>query len=348
MRYLLLALLALLNACFWKGVQAPERDLQSAVEAMVAQVAPAEAGLLLAGLRDQSGKRSALTRLLDEEVAGALVRLGAQFELDQGEEEWRPAGPVPVRYLGAAWPPVLIAGQVLQDSAATYLRLQALDRAGARVLKSQTLRLEGRALDRRLSAAAKEGEQALGVQLHLLVLRAEGGFDQQLELVEGGKLRAGDRLQLRFRAGVDCHVYAWLYSSAGQQQDLFASQQVYKGALHETSWLKLDQANQVHTLYLIAAPRLDEDQSQLFEALAELMSQGQISNFTGIERIDQVVGQYLARYTPDQAAVPVPHLAPPAGAEEKFILGEGTVLKSRPLLLGGEGVLVQALSFEVQ
>ncbi|MCC7264800.1 MAG: hypothetical protein IT369_19965 [Candidatus Latescibacteria bacterium] len=155
-------------------------------------------------------------------------------------------------------------------------------------------------------------------------------------------------MKLRFRTGTDCQVYAWLYSSTGQQQDLFASQQVYKGRLQETDWLTLNEANQVQTLYLVAAPRLDEDKSPLFEALAELMREGQIQRFTGLDRIDQLVGQYLARYTPGREPVPVPRQIPPLGPEEKIILAEGTVLKSRPWLLSGAGVLVQALSFEVQ
>lgn len=336
------------QACFWAGSQPPAAQVQPAVEALVAQVAPPGVELAVLGLRDGSGKRSALTRLLDEELAGALVRTGMEFQLVEGEEVWDPQEWVPTRYWREVQAPVLLAGQVQEDSSWTYLRLQALDRAGGGLLAGQTLRLEGRVLSQRLKRAGTVAEQAISAQLHLLVLHQEGEFDQQVALGERRRLLVGDRLQLRFRAGADCQVYAWLYSSAGQQQDLFASQQVYKGRLHETPWFTLDQVNQVHTLYFIAAPHLDEDQSALFDNLTELIRQGQVHDFTGIEKIDEVVGAYLARYAPGQGAIPVQRQQTELGEEEKFILGEGTVLKSRPLLLKAAGVLVQALSFEVQ
>ncbi|MBM3276629.1 MAG: hypothetical protein FJY95_00900 [Candidatus Handelsmanbacteria bacterium] len=339
-------LLTALHACAWGGGQVAPGELQPVVAGLVAQVVPPDRPVLLVGLRDQAGKRSGLTRLLDEELAGAMVRAGADFALSEGEEDWNPPGAVPEPYWGGEG--VLLAGQVHADSTSIYLRLQALDRQGGQVLRTGTRRLEGRALAQRLEAAGRGAAAALAAQVQLLVLREEGGFSQQVELADQGRLQAGDRLQLRFRTGTDCQVYAWLYSSAGQQQDLFPGQQVYKGLLQETAWLTLDEANQVHTLYFVAAPRLDEDKSPLFESLAELMSQGQVKKFNGIEKIDQVVGQYLSRYAPGQATVQVSRQAPQRGEEEKIILGEGTVLKSRALLLSGAGMVAQALSFEVQ
>lgn len=341
-------LILVCQACFWAGPHPPGANVQSAMEVLVGQVAPPGQEVAVLGLRDGNGKRTALTRLLDEELVGALVRTGAELQLVEGEEAWNPQEGVPARYWRELQAPVLLAGQVQQDSAWTYLRLQALDRAGGGVLAAQTLRLDGRALGRRLALAPRAAEEAISVQLHLLVLRQEGGFDQQVALAERGRLQVGDRLQLRFKAGADCQVHAWLYSSAGQQQDLFASQQVYKGRLHETPWFTLDQVNQVQTLYFIAARHLDEDKSTLFEPLTELIRQGQVHDFTGVEKIDEAVGVYLARYAPGQGTLQVQRQQAALGGEEKFILGDGTVLKSRPLLLNAAGVLVQALSFEVQ
>lgn len=346
MRLLLLMALAC-QACFWTASPPPESEVRASVEALVAEVAPPGQEAALLGLRDGGGKRTALTRLLDEEVAGALVRTGAAFQLAEGEEPWGGEG-IPARYWRELGVPVLLAGQVLQDSNWTYLRLQALDRQGGRVLAGQTLRLDGRALGRRLEGAAAAADETMGMQVHLLVLHEEGGFERQVALAERGRLQVGDRLQLRFRAAADCQVHAWLYSSAGQQQDLFASQQVYKGRMQETAWLTLDQANQVHTLYIVAARHLDEDQSDLFEPLAELIRQGGVREFTGIEKLDEVVAGYLARFAPGQAAVAVQRQQPERGEEEGFILADGTSLKSRPLILSATGVLVQALSFEVQ
>lgn len=346
-RWWFLALLAC-QSCFWAGPQQREGEVQAGMEALIGQVLPPGREVAVLGLRDGSGKRTALTRLLDGELASALVRAGVELMVVEGDEAWAPEEGLPGHYWSDLKAPVLLVGQVQQDSTWTYVRLQALERAAGGVLAAQTLRLEGRVLNQRLQVAAPAAEASLSIPLHVLVLHEEGGFDRQVTLADKGHLQVGDRLQLRFKAGTDCQVYAWLYSSAGQQQDLFASQQVYKGRLQETNWLTLGQVNQVQTLYFIAAPHLDEDKSALFDNLAELISQGQVHEFTGVEKLDQVLGAFLARYAPGQGVVQIQRQQAALGEEEKFILSEGTVLKSRPLLLKATGVLAQALSFEVQ
>lgn len=343
---LLLLFLLSCQGCFWSGLHPAAGNVQAGMETLVARVVPPGREVVVLGLRDGSGKRTALTRLLDGELVSALVRAGVDLEMVDGDEVW--AEGLPGHYWDDLRAPVLLVGRVQEDSTWTYVRLQALERARGGVLAAQTLRLDGRALERRLQVAAPAAEEALTVQLHVLALHEEGGFDRQVALGERGRLQGGDRLQLRFKTGADCQVYAWLYSSAGQQQDLFASQQVYKGRPQETAWLALDQVNQVHTLYFIAAPHLDEDKSILFDNLAELIRQGQVHDFTGVEKLDQVLGAYLARYAPGQAAVQIQRQQGSLGEEEKFILPEGTVLKSRSLLLKATEVLALALSFEVQ
>ena len=348
MRCLLLVLLLAGQGCFWAGQRPPDGNVQAGVQTLVGEVVPAGREVALLGVRDGSGKRTALTRVLDGELASALVRAGVDLKVVEGDETWAADEVLPPHYWDEVAAPVLLVGQVQQDSSWTYLRLQALERANGGVLAAQTLRLDGQSLNERLLVAGPAAEGALSIELHLLVLHEDGGFDHQVSLEDNGRLQVGDRLQLRFKAGTDCQVYAWLYSSAGQQQDLFASQQVFKGSRRETSWLTLDQVNQVQTLYFVAAPHLDEDKSTLFDNLAELIRQGQVTRFTGIEKLDQALATYLARYAPNQAAVQIQRQQDALGGEEKFILGEGTVLKSRPLLLKAAGVLVQALSFEVQ
>ena len=227
MRWLLLLLCC--QGCFWAGPHLSAGEVQAGMESLVSQVVPSGQEVAVLGLRDSSGKRTPLTRLLDEELASALVRAGVELKLVEGDEVWNPDEGLPARYWDELKAPVLLVGQVQEDSTWTYLRLQALGRARGGVLAAQTLRLEGRALSQRLKVALPAAEEALSIQLHLLVLHEEGGFDRQMSLGEKGRLQVGDRLQLRFKTGADCQVYAWLYSSAGQQQDLFASQQVYKG-----------------------------------------------------------------------------------------------------------------------
>lgn len=347
MRALCLVLMCCWQGCFWGPGQLPTPLPQGQIEAALRPLVPAGQGLVLAGVRDGQGKRTALTRVLDEQLAGALVRLGADFAVAEGDEDWDPAVGVPPRYWEGQ-EPLLLTGQAQPDSTALYLRLQVLSRAGQHVVAAQTLRLPVGALEARVAATPGAATAAaLQLQVQVLALHEEGGFEAQVALADGGRLRAGDRLKLRLRAGSDCQVHAWLYSTAGQAQDLFASQQMYKGQLQETDWLTVDQANLVQTLYVVAGEHLDEDKSELFASLAELLRLGQVQQFTGLEKVDQVVGQYLARQVTGRAAVPVQRQSPPLGAEEKIILGNGTVLKSRPWLLKGAGVLVQALSFEV-
>lgn len=348
MRRLLLCALLACQGCFWAGPGQTGGNVQAGMESLVGEVVTPGREVAVLGLRDHDGKRTALTRLLDGDLASALVRAGVDLRLVEGDEVWAPEEGLPGHYWQDLGAPVLLVGQVQEDSSWTYLRLQALGRAGGGVLAAQTLRLDGRVLSRRLQAATPAADEALSIQLHVLVLHGEGGFDHQVTLGEKGHLQVGDRLQLRFKTGTDCQVYAWLYSSAGQQQDLFASQQVYKGRPQETPWLTLDQINQVQTLYFIAAPHLDEDKSALFDNLAELIRQGQVRDFTGVEKLDQVLGTYLLRYAPGQATVLIQRQQGTLGEEEKFILTDGTVLKSRPLLLKATGVLAQAFSFEVQ
>ena len=255
---------------------------------------------------------------------------------------------MPARYWSELKSPVLVVGQVQEDSTWVYLRLQALERNGGRVLGAQTLRLEGWSLRQRLNTAIPAAAEGLSVQLHLLVLHQEGGFDRQVPLEDHGRLQVGDRLQLRFKTGADCQVFAYLYSSQGEEQDLFARQQVYKGRPQETAWLPLNTGNQIYTLYLIAAPHLDEDQGELFENMAELVNHGQVTNYTGVEKLDQALSAFLTKHIQGQSAIQVQRQPGALGDEEKFILPDGTSLKSRPQLLKATGVLAQALSFEVQ
>ena len=347
MRAMLLALL-FLEACFWRGALHPADEAGSGIEALVAEVVPPGAATAVFGLRDGTGKRTPLTRLLDAELLSALVRSGGALSLVEGDETWKPEEGLPTHYWTDLEAPVLVVGQVQEDSTWVYVRLQALERKGGRVLGAQTLRLEGQPLRQRLSANTVAAEAGISVQLHTLVLHQAGGFDQQVPLEDHGRLQVGDRLQLRFRTGSDCQVFAFLYSSQGEQQNLFDRQQVYKGRLQETAWLTLNNTNQVYTLYLIAASHLDEDQGELFENLAELVSQGKVTNYTGVEQLDQALSAFLTKHSLGQGAVQVQRQAGELGSEEKFILGEGTVLKSKAQQLRATEVLVQALSFEVQ
>lgn len=348
MQVALLLGLVLVQACsFWPRRPLADGQVEAACAELVRPVAQLGAQVEMLGCRDGELKRTAFTRVLDELLASALIRAGVPLSLAEDEEAWKEG--IPERYWSQAGAPLLAVGYVQEDSLWAYLRLQVVERESGRVVETGTQRLALQALRRTLAAGQAPATRVpLSMQLHLLALHQEGSFAQQVELGEGGRLQAGDRLQLRFEVGADCQVFAFLYSSAGERQDLFAGQLVYQGQMHETGWISLGGPNQVYTLYLMAAPRLDEDKGELFTELAELVAQGQVNQLSGIEKLDQVVVAFVARQVGGESPIQVVRQGVGLGEEEKFILPDGTVLKSRAQQLSGSPALVRAISFAVE
>lgn len=349
MRAALLALFLLSGCGFWPRRPPGEGQLEAVLAELAQSVAHRQGAVALLGCRDQEGEQTPLTRLLDAHLVSALLRAGAEAQLAGGEETRRPDEAIPARYWRELEAPWLAVAYVAEDTPWIYLRLQVIERHSGALVAARTQRLAAAPLKQRL--AGDQGPAALAAlsaQLHLLGLHQEGGFAQQVQLDQGGRLQPGDRLQLRFEVDADCQVFAFLYSSAGAQLDLFPAQLVYKGRIQETGWIELSETNQVHTLYFIAAPRLDEDKSELFTSLAEVVAQGQINQFSGTEKLDQVVAAFVSRQAGGGAAIQALRQEAALGEEEKFILADGTVLKSRPQQLSGAPALVRAISFSVQ
>ncbi len=351
MRAALLVLLLLAGCGSWPRRPPGAGEVEAALAELAQAAARREGEVAVLGFRDGEGKQTARTRLLDEYLLSALLRSGAAVQVAGGEEVWKKDEAIPARYWSEVEAPWMAAGYLREDPPWVYLRLQVVERQSGTLVAARTRRLAAAALDQGLGQAPVT-PAPLSATLHLLALRQEGGFARQVALEAGGRLQPGDRVQIRFEVGVESQVFAFLYSSAGAQRDLFPGQLVYKGRMHygpaEEEWLSLDETNQVHTLYFIVAPRLDEDKSALFENLAELISQGQVNQFSGIEKLDQAVAAFLAKQVGGDAPPQVLRQEVALGEEEKFILADGTVLVSRPQQLSGAPALVRAISFSVQ
>ena len=351
----------------------------NALLAQMTSVLQAEAGeIAVLGFREADGKQTPRTEALDEYLLSSLVvaetpiavGVGAteiREKPGSGGGEWEAGALLP-----EAWQklesPRLLSGQVQYEPPWAYVRLLLTDRVSGEVIGSasgrvreRTLARAGTALSARRSGIepGKEtaGVEEVAVDLHVLVRRTKGGFAELVELKEGGTLKKEDRLQLRFRVHSDCSVYAFLFQlgGGGQRQSLFATEAVFKGITYygpsEYGWITLSEENEVYTLYFIAGSRLEEENEELFENLADLIQQGAVDRFSGLDQVDAILAEYLSRHMEGEERV-VKIVRDPEGIEkgkvETFMYQDGTRLESAPELLSDIGILVRAFSFEVQ
>ena len=312
------------------------------------------------GIRDAAGIQTMATRVLDEYLVSALLEAGVPLVLAEGgSTPWGNAEVVPASEWENLSSPRVLAGRLQVESPWGYLRLFAIDRESGIVVAAGSRRLAERALLERAAQRSRQredvpGEGALKVELHLLVLRSEGGLARRIEIEEGSVLQPEDRLQIRFRVNTDCEVYAFLYSSEAEVEEVFAGQFAYRGRMHygpgEEGWLLLRQSDTAYTLYFIAAPRLGDDREELFENMAELIERRQVDRLTGLEQLDRVLVEFLLRGLEGSPEIAIQrgNEGIRRGERESFILSDGTPIESWPEELGASPVLVRALSFLVQ
>ena len=344
--------------------------LGNMVSAM-ASAQPADSRVALLGFRDGDGRRSVRTEVLDEVLVSAALSHELPVALDLGLLEELRGEPALRWSMGSLLPrnweeleaPRLLGGQVRYEPPWAYLRLVLVDRADGTVLSSARGRVSEGELDRRGRALAElrgsAGEAAIsdfaaGVDLHLLVRRLEGEFPQLVEVSEGGELRSGDRLQVRFRVSKTCAVWAFLQLSNGEREGIFSSDRVYGARLQygpgEEDWVDLDRVNEVYTLYFVVAERLeDERREDLFEEIAELESNGQLNRFQGLDQVDALVAGFLQNQLAGSPPVEVLRTGEiESGDSETFIYSNGDTFESVPEVHSAAPILVRALSFEVQ
>lgn len=350
-----------LQACMpWRPGSPREPGLAQVAGELARLVAPEGGEIAVLGLRDQAGRQTAATRLVDQYLRQALEQAGATLATDvEGHQDpWREGEAAPASQWENLEASRVIAGRLQTGTPWTYLRLLAIDRQSGRVIARGTRRLDQRRLDAEVARRGRHQETVsaggeVQVDLHLLVLRSDSGWSQPAAIEEGGSLQQGDRLQIRFRTGTDCEVYAFLYSSQAEVAEVFAPRFVYAGRTHygpgEDAWITLHRPDRAHTLYFIAAERLNEDREGLFEAMAELVEQGQAGGLTGMERLDRVLVEVLQREVEGDEEIGVVRGREgiERGETEDFILADGTPFASRPEKLKAAPVLVRAFTFAV-
>ena len=350
-------------------------EVNSLLAQMRSELAEAEAGeIAVLGFRQEDGEQTPMTQALDEILVSSLVVSGSPIAVGVGamqiadkpgaaKSKWESGALLP-----KAWQelesPRLLSGQVKYESPWAYVRLLLTDRVRGEVVGTASGRVRERLLERAGAAlsARRSGhergrvpaqDEEVMVDLHVLVRRDEGGFAERVELKERGTLEQGDRLQLRFKAGSDCSVYAFLFQSGGQREDLFSTAAVFKGITYygpsEYAWIRLSEVNEVYTLYFIAGARLEEENEQLFENLADLIQRGVVDRFSGLDQVDAILAEYLSGQLEGEGEVKI--IRDPEGIEmgkvETFVYQDGTRLESAAELLSDKGILVRAISFEV-
>ena len=344
--------------------------LGNMVSAM-ASAQPADSRVALLGFRDGDGRRSVRTEVLDEALMSAALSHGLPVALDIGLLEELRGEPALRWSMGSLLPrkweeleaPRLLGGQVRYVPPWAYLRLVLVDRGDGTVLSSARGRVSERELDRRGRALAQlrgsGGEAAVSdfaadVDLHLLVRRLEGEFPQLVEVSEGGELRSGDQLQVRFRVSRTCAVWAFLQLSNGGREGIFSGDRVYGARMQygpgEEIWIDLDQVNEVYTLYFVVGERLEEElREDLFEEIAELVSNGQLNRFQGLDQVDALLAGFLQNQLAGAPPVEVLRTGEiESGDPETFTYSNGENFESVPEVHSAAPILVRAISFEVQ
>jgi len=352
-----------LQACWpWgRSVDSGQVRLADAIEELVAITVPTEGEgkVALLGFRNEEGEQTSATKILDDHLISALLRTGVQLVVPEGSagKKWIKEGMVPPEQFGGLAAERVLGGRLQNEANWVYLRLFLVERSSGTLLGAGGRRVVGNDLQELIERRLKQGEQEASlveVELHLLGLRRESGFEEQVEIKDNAVLKLEDELQIRFQTKVDCQVWCFLYSSTGQQRTIFNSQQVYGGREQygpaEEEWINVGEAGQVYTLYFIAAPRLEEDTSQLFEEMGKLIEQDEVNRFRGVEKLDQVLKQFIESRMEAAAQIEVIRKVGDDQLKkaEKFILDSGTSISSRAQQLGPAQVVVRALSFDVQ
>ena len=353
-------LVVLLAACMPFGKKIGDRAELAALAENLVHVSKdaADGQMVWVGLRDASGVQTEATRALDDYLVSALVRAGIRFALaDSAVGKW-PGDSVIGGKAEAGH--LLLGGRLQEDAEWMYVRLFVVGHSGREIVQSETRRIAARhvrdEVAQRARAAGLGGDGLpLEVDLHVVVLRAEGGIRRRVELRDGGSLQEGDKIQLRYRLNRDAQVYAFLYSSESEIVTLVPDEYVYSGLLHygpsENGLVGPNEVDQVYTLYFLAGPRLlEENTGDFFERLSELVEQGQVNRFSGLEKQDELLVNFLRRSFQGEVNIEVKRAAADLvrSDAETFVYSDGTRLESRAEVFKGTPVVVRAVSFVVE
>lgn len=341
------------------GTPQQSAKLTAAARDLVRIAQETEAPIDWLGLRDGKGNQTEATRVLDDYLVSALIQAEVGLALaDTMGVKWRDQTVVALDQGGAA--DLVLGGRLQEDMLWMYVRLFLVERQSGKLVAARTVRVPQRevedevALRARVSGGAEDAAP-VQVELHLIAKREEGGVDRVVALDEGAQLQQGDKLQLRFKLNRDVEVYAFLYDSEGVLEAVFPEQFVYSGIVQygpsENGWITFNEIDRVYTLYFLAGPRLlEENAGEFYERVAELIQQRQIDRYTGLEKLDQTLVEFLLRSYQEALVLPVLRGDEdiPLGRPETIVFDDGTRLPSQAELLEAAPVLVRALSFSVQ
>jgi hypothetical protein len=360
------ALLALLGvaACGRPGrLPGAMAQVESAADAVAAQVGQACASrpVVWYGVRDDAGLANPATRAWDRHLVSALTAAGTDLRWPDTTgtgASWGSEESLPQRLWRATAAGMLVAGgRWSRQGEWGYLRLTVVDPAGGAVAMVASVRARGAAVqalaERPSGGDGRPGPAVLSAEVHRLALRSEGGLTRVVELAPEAVLQPGDRLQVRVRSRQDAYAWAFLYSSDGSVTEVLPSRRVFADRWEygpgQDTWVTLGEEVQVYTLYLVLAPRLPDDRSELWQRLAERVEQGQVVRYSGLDLLDAQVRSFLGRAIGDPAAVVWLRQAPTEpGPRTDFLLADGTKVSSQAEILTGGSVLVRAISFSVQ
>ena len=351
---LVVALALWLSSCVpFIGGREQSRQLAAAAQDLVAIVEAQEGEVDWLGLRDPAGVQTEETKVLNDYVLSALMRAEVAVGLvDTTGKRWRDEELVGLKQGGHA--ALALGGRLEADAPWMYVRMFLVERKSGELVATHTARILERDVRHEVASRQFGTEASHGpveVDLHLIAKREEGGVAQVVELAEGVQLQQGDQLQLRFKLSRDAEVHAFLCSSTGTRETLFAEQFVYSDIFQygpgENDWITFNETDQVYTLYFLAGPQLlAENAGPFYEQFATLVQEGQIDRFAGLEQLDQALIEFLQH--PEPIAVLRGDEDIDLSRPETFVYEDGNTLSSQAEILTGTPVLVRALSFSVQ
>ena len=351
---LVIALTLALSGCVpFIGGREQSRQLATAAQDLVAIAEAQEGEVDWLGLRDPAGVQTEETKVLDDYVLSALMRTEVAVGLvDTTGKRWRGEELIGLKQGGNA--ALALGGRLEADAPWMYVRMFLVERESGELVATRTTRVSARDMrqelaSRQLGTSASDGP--IEVELHLIAKREEGGVAQVVELTEGAQLQQGDQLQLRFKLSRDAEVHAFLCSSTGALETLFAEQFVYSDIVQyapgENNWITFNELDQVYTLYFLTGPQLlAENAGPFYEQFATLVRDGQINRFAGLAQLDQALIEFLQHPEPLEVLRGDEDI--PLGRPETMVYDDGNTLSSQAEILTGTPVLIRALSFSVQ
>ena len=371
MSALVTAVLLVLSGCaFLHRETRSATELNHTVDALAVDIAGMDLprNLAFLGTRGSDGKQTPETRVVDRLLMENLGEAGFLLGVDEevAAEPWPARGVLHLFDDAHEGFSHLLGGRLYTDERWSYLQLAFVDRRTGAMQLADLQRISTKSLERLARASFKGDPQGapLEIELHILGLRRDVGFADQVEVEDGGVLEKGDELQIRFRVAVECDIFAFLLSSSGNTWTLF-KRTVFGGRsrhqTHESLWFRLHDSNltQVYgggtfghnttekgdfTLYFAAATRL-EDGEEMFLAIDEFLNNrsGGIQNWNPV---DESVERHL--FAGDDGEVTPIQGGQPRGESERFLLADGTVLENRSEKLRGTPGVFRVLRFRVQ